>query len=135
MSPPSSLYCNSCIGTSGAYCSYYDVGLSNNTQRTAIISSGGYIAFSIPSSSNTIILNFGADQSYAEVIVQFKVYSGEAAGLINAAPTTSGGEARYSTTNAFNIYQVTINSGSSDISVGVINQSGSLMTFSIWYTT
>ncbi len=129
-------FCSSCTGSfnSGAYCSFLDISLSNNTQRTQAIAAGNYVAFTIPSSTGTITLNYAVDQPMAEVFIQFKTFSGEVAGLANMA-ATSNGYAAYLANNPALVYQTTINSGGSDISVGVISQGGISINFTIWYTT
>lgn len=48
---------------------------------------------------------------------------------------TSNSYAVYLVSNPALVYQTTINSGGSDVSVGVINQGGSNVNFTIWYTT
>lgn len=129
-------HCSDCASTfyTGAYCNYLDISLSNNTQTTKLIASGKYVAFTIPGTTSQINLNYMVDVPYAQVFIQFKTFSGEVAGLINKAQASSG-YADYIANSPYSTYQTTINSGGSDISVGVINQGTSNLNFTIWYTT
>lgn len=129
-------YCTDCIGLAdyGAYCSTSDTSLSNSSSVIKSIASGAYMAFTIPGSSSSISLQYGADQINVEVLIQFKTYSTEIAGLINYVLSPTG-NANYMITNVSNTYQITINSGGNDVSVGVINQNAASTNFSIQYNT
>lgn len=128
-------FCSSCSGSfkSGAYCDYFDISLSNNTQVTRALAPGDYVAFTIPSSSSTITVNYGVDQSYVEIFFQFKTFSDEIAGLANIAVSSSG-LASYIVNDPTKTYQTMVTSGGSDVSVGVINQVGVNVNFNIRYT-
>jgi hypothetical protein len=122
------------LATYGAYCNINDVTLSNSSQVTRAIPSGDYMAFTIPGSNNQIDFQYSADAPNVQVFVQFKTFSTEIAGLINSV-ITAGGPATYLITNVTQNYQITINSGGSDVSIGVINQNTVLANFSAQYTT
>jgi hypothetical protein len=79
-------------------------------------------------------LNYGSDQPSVEVFIQFKTFSGEIAGLFNVVPTGGGSYAAYTIVNPAQSYQLTINSGSTDVSIGVLNQNSNTVNFTIWYT-
>ncbi len=133
---PANQYCINCIGLAnyGAYCSTSDTSLSNNSYIIRPIVSGGYYAFTIPGSSSPINLQYGADQLQVQVFIQFKTYPTETAGLINYV-ISAGGKANYMITSAIDTYQITINSGGNDVSVGVFNHNAATANFAIQYTT
>lgn len=53
--------------------------------------------------------------------------------MFNVVPS-GGGYASYLITNPAQTYQITINSGGSDVMVGVINQNSAAINFTVWYT-
>jgi hypothetical protein len=135
-SSPTHQYCINCVGLAsyGAYCSISDTVLSNSSTIIRAIGSGDYAAFTIPGSSAPINLQYGADRINVEVFIQFKTFPTEIAGLVNYVISPSG-KADYLITTVTDTYQITINSGGNDVSVGVINHNAASTNFSIQYTT
>lgn len=59
----------------GPYCDILDRSLSNNSQLTQLINPGKYSAFTISGASSQITLNFGSDNNFAHIFIQFRTFS------------------------------------------------------------
>ena len=129
-------YCANCNGIAafGAYCNISEISLTNGSLSPKRLLIGEYAAFIIPGANSQIDFQYSADMPNIQVFVQFKTFSTETAGLINCVVTPSG-PATYMIDNATKTYQITINSGGSDVSIGVINHNNAIANLSTQYST
>jgi hypothetical protein len=131
-----SIYCSSCYSPAyiGAFCNITDisiqVGVTYLLQLKQYGDPSNFVPFTIPGSTNKLVLHYAANDVGVTNFIQFKQRSDEYAGWMNYV--ANGGQ--NSITRTATEYTISISSSGNDVAVAFWNPNANSVSLTVWYT-